>query len=566
MEIKTIYALFDKGIQPDAAICEVIAIRTTDNKLIIDEGIVNDNIGNALIYVPQFHINNEFPVLNKYEAVEISFKEKIPQVEKQYPRIHHYGVRRSSLKYAIEIEEGFIDKQHVDLEELESNLLDNQLKYLTSSFYFSTHDIVYGPFVFSLDSKTLRPEKGKEVQKSKIDLEKVIEHPYDSNIILLFESPIESLGEIDCSTNDQLIQWIKDKIKAHQDNRSVIEVLNRLRKQLIQGQFEGLDLVRYERAKSMLDNLVLNLEELEQIKRDEAWVNIFDTTFEKYKHVYLDQIKMSLQDQLDEQQARLTKVEDEIVTKEENLIQLQDSIASVEQDKQLLEEEITHLTVNRRRIVQDMKLQLELKEENKSSNRFYEVLEFQNPSNQYYSTDSDEEFIENLEDARVRKADSLGEDIKTLQSSKFILGNDINFTLTLIRSVGDAIVYLQQAEGDWLKFENWYANGLVAIIDKAISDPNKMYFYVLQDYNIASPECYAKPIIDISRGIRKSVPGTSTPWPVNLWVILIPLEIDIEDFGFEPNEEETFWNWSKLSDSKIKKLTEFLLPKKWNLL
>src|SRR5690606_19472671 len=413
MEIKTIYAVFDQRIQPDAARCEVIAIRTTDNKLIVDEGIINANIGNALIYVPQFHINNEFPVLNKYEAVEISFKEKIPQVEKQYPKIHHYGVRRSSLKYAIEIEKALIDKPYVDLEELKSNLLDSQLKYLTSSFYFSVHNIIYGPFVFSLDSQTLRPEKGKEVQKSKIDLEKVIEHPYDSNIILLFENPIEHLGEIDCSTNDQLIQWIKDKIKAHQDNRPVIEVLNRLKKQLSQEQFMGLDLVRYERARSLLDNLELNFEELEQIKRDEAWVNIFDATFEKYKDAYHGEIEKSMQDQLAEKQARLTKIEDEITTKEEHLMQLHESIAAVEQDKQLLEDEITHLTVNRRRIIQDMKLQLELTEENKGSSRFYEILEFQNPSNQYYSTNSDEEFIEDLEDAHVSRADSLGEDIKT---------------------------------------------------------------------------------------------------------------------------------------------------------
>lgn len=563
MEVRTIYALFDKKLPPDAAICEVIAIKTTDKRLILDETIINNFFGNTLIYVPQFYVNNDFIDINKYQIVEIPFKD-VFRDEKPYPKVHHNGVRKSKLKCAIEIKDTYIKGQSIDAIELGRSLPADLLKYISGSFYFSTHDIIYGPFVFSQETKNFRPEKGKEVQKSRIDLGKIIEHPYQSDVIILLGDPIEQLDEIDCSTNDQLIQWIKDKVRYFQDSQLVIEVLNRLRKRLSEELFNGIDLIRYERVRPLLDTVILNFEELETIKKDEAWNNIFNVAFEKYKHEYKDQIEISFQARLQEQEKHLTELNDAVEAKEEEILRLQENIEHLTLEKQSLNEEIQHLTTNRQKIVQDLRLQLELTTLKKAHKQLHEVLEFSNPSEIYYNDTGEDDFVDNLENLGVPRAGDLNHGIETLRSKKFILGYDINFTLALIRSIGNAKAYLQQAEGDWLKFEKWYSNGLAAIIDNAISHPKTMHFYILQDYNIASPECYAKPIIDICRGIRKKVPGTDNQWPKNLWIVFIPLEVDIDEFGFEINEE-TFKNWDKLPESKMKRIYEFRLPKIWNL-
>lgn len=64
----------------------------------------------------------------------------------------------------------------------------------------------------------------------------------------------------------------------------------------------------------------------------------------------------------------------------------------------------------------------------------------------------------------------------------------------------------------------------------------------MQDINISSFECYAKPIIDIANKVTKNIPGLNLNWPSNLYFIALPIEVEIEKFGFEM-QSETFKTW-----------------------
>ena len=101
---------------------------------------------------------------------------------------------------------------------------------------------------------------------------------------------------------------------------------------------------------------------------------------------------------------------------------------------------------------------------------------------------------------------------------------------------------IQNAEADWLKYSFLQENGFNLICKSAVENPEKLHFFVLQDFNIASFECYGKPIVDISNGIRSKIPGTQNIWPNNLFFILIAVDSNIDNFGF-PINKTTFRNW-----------------------
>src|SRR5690606_1602073 len=157
------------------------------------------------------------------------------------------------------------------------------------------------------------------------------------------------------------------------------------------------------------------------------------------------------------------------------------------------------------------------------------------------------DFYEELFDKfkfHVKNQDKYEDGLILLKESRFLLAKSTDYILNLLSHVGDAKVAIHHAEADWLKFKLWKDNGLLSVIKQASDDIDQHYFYVLQDFNIASFECYGKPILDISNRIRTTIDGVQT-LPSNFTIILIRTDEEIDDFGFELNKS-TFKNWKCL--------------------
>lgn len=568
MEINLVYAISVEK-PGNNSICEIIAFKTTSKEIVTDQQLIVEEFGNTRVFVPGADFN-VFDILEiKYRNVTPSEDgRKLPVIQYNQPN----GVTKAKLKYAIEIDNSYVLSDFLDLKKIVTNIRKSLLELLDGYFYLSSGEYIYGPFLYSASRSEITCH-GNVASKFNLESSHFVEHPSigHNDLLILLKEPAEGISEIDCSSNDQLINWAKDLFLKYHDSQEISQTLNKIRKRLtddkLNKMLNGIGISRFNRVKPLIEGILLDFKELNTLKEDDSWNKVINTSLEKYKHEYKDQIEMSFQAQLQEQEHYLAKFNDTIGTKKEEVLQLQENIDELILEKQSLNEEIQHIIGNRKKIVQDLKLQLELTNTKQNHVQFCEILEFSNPSKIYYNNTGEDDFVDDLEALGVRRADELNESVKALLDKKFILGDDINFVLTLIRSIGNAKAYLQQAEGDWLKFEKWYSNGLATIIDSAINAPETVYFYILQDYNIASPECYAKPIIDICRGIRKKVPGTDNLWPTNLWIVFIPLEVDIDEFGFDINEE-TFKNWGKLPErvDKMKRIYEFSLPKTWSLL
>jgi hypothetical protein len=171
---------------------------------------------------------------------------------------------------------------------------------------------------------------------------------------------------------------------------------------------------------------------------------------------------------------------------------------------------------------------------------YYEIISSNNSS----SIKDLDDFYDQFSN-KISSKDLLKNTLYILKEKRFLIGDSIELIINSIEHLGSYEIMIQSAEADWLKYKYLEKSGFGEISQKAITIPDVPHFFILQDFNIASFECYGKPILDITNGVRSKIPGTYNNWPKNLFFILVSINADIDDFGFKLNKS-TFKKWTFL--------------------
>ena len=69
--------------------------------------------------------------------------------------------------------------------------------------------------------------------------------------------------------------------------------------------------------------------------------------------------------------------------------------------------------------------------------------------------------------------------------------------------------------------------------------PCLLVIYFLEDVNLSSPECYAKPLLDVVRVIRKRIPYAESSYPQNLRILMTKASVEDPAIGL-PVIQDTF--------------------------
>jgi hypothetical protein len=145
--------------------------------------------------------------------------------------------------------------------------------------------------------------------------------------------------------------------------------------------------------------------------------------------------------------------------------------------------------------------------------------------------------------------------------------------IAFAEAVGNTNYIIQQVEPDWLHFSDFWKNGLGAIWHSAHNHPEILHFLFLEDINLSSPECYARPLFDVINGIRKHIPYGKTAYPENLKIFATKASTVEPEIGL-PLIEKTFEGWGAVgfndklyetSDSDYKSLSGFIISESLNL-
>lgn len=409
-------------------------------------------------------------------------------------------------------------------------LLRNYVQEESSHFYIENDKLLYGPFKSANDE--IIPKTGTEVNTYDVS-EVIIYTSGDSSYLL--KQPSSIIDKIDCMTTSQLGNWFKTQIRNQQLNID----LNSLRKALESKQLQGLDTFRMDRMFSDINQIYLSISELKALANSS----------EKLEKLYLDslikadnELKEELIEPLNQQRAKL---ESEISKLEQKVEKCKKDEANTSKKLEIIKEQFELILKEKDRLINDIRVHT-LVDDFKSTPE--KLLTYEE---QVYKVNG-EPFLDLNEFITVFESSTENEEkfenyaakiIQQFNGYRCFLSDNISSIIQIAKLSNNCKVIIQQVEPDWLKFERFYENSLKQVWESSYADNTILHFLILEDINMASIECYGKPILDILSGIRYKLPGINTGWPDNLWIFGIPLSID-DDYKFGlPLIKRTYEYW-----------------------
>lgn len=455
----------------------------------------------------------------------------------------------------IDVPSEYLTDDYLDLENITNfcnskNLIHEHITRL----YLCDHNEIFGPLKY--ENNKISPIKGKATNAFEYHIEELIEDDLLPHLYLLKE-PRVKIKTVDCSTTAQLVEFLKDRIFIDRADLNLIlkvdqEILS------INNKESGLDLIRLKRAERYLNQLKLSFEQLQKLGQNNDWAKVVKNCINLHREEFEKEVLGKLHSKLD-------VLEKEIETKNKELVLVNELVEREQYELSELQNQIQILESKKDEIISLIRIMANIQQptiasivdSNKTPEDSISVELLSHLSGSAIYTDLDD-FYQQLTDKynfHVKNQDKYEDGLILLKESRFLLAKSTDYVLNLLSHVGNAKIAIQHAEADWLKFKYWKDNGLLSVIKQATIDEDQHYFYVLQDFNIASFECYGKPMLDVSNRFRTTVDGVHT-LPSNFTIILIRTDEEIDDFGFELNKS-TFKNWKCLPNVSSINLIKF---------
>lgn len=425
--------------------------------------------------------------------------------------INKYGIPLFEIKENI-----FFNDYSIDPDNIKYTLIGSEI----SHFYIKNNNFIIGPF--KVEDKYIIPYFGKEVSKFNFQIDNYFQ--YNGHHYLI-NPPIDKICKIDCMTNNQIADWIKDQMKLVSFDLKIKDL-----KQAFQS-IELLDIekARLGRAIECLDNIVLNIDEFKEWAQNSKQFNkileekliAIDKKLEEEK---LKPLQNNIRD-LDE------RIKNNIQINKNLEQQIGKNKIALDKTQKKLEE----IVKDKDRIIKDIRIQSEIINYNTENNSLstFHIDQFNNKTISYNNLDEFALEFNNSIKEENEETKYLGNKlINQLTQNKLILSQNVEIIVQLAKLSNNCNLVIQQVEPDWLKFDKLFYNGLSYTWESATAYSDVLHFLVLEDFNLSAIECYAKPILDINLGIRSSLPKLNTNWPENLKIFISPLNVGSSKIDF----------------------------------
>lgn len=538
--IQKIYAIIkdrNQGGSGEGGNCKVIAF-IRNKEFIKDEETISEYFQTdcKIFSSKLFSGINSLSINDLIEIVPISLNTEVDAGNNYY--VKHKPVKKTG-SLIIDVPFDYLKTNYINLEDLNNYFESKEyFKEELGNFYLCDNEKIFGPFK-TTDSK-IQPKKDTFVHSFQYNIEDLIEvENYKFNYLL--QEPKVSINVIDCMTVNQLMDFLKKQLVIDRADINLISKTYNEIKSLNVGN-SSLDKVRLERASNYLDELMISYAELKKIStKQNEWGLLFNKIITENKQTFEEETLKEIDLNIQKKENHKNQLQTEIKLKHNELNKLTFECTKAHQ-------EIEDIKAKKEDLILTLQIAAGITNNSSSSNTnvikdYFELIISKNPSN----LNELDDFYDQFQNVIISKKSLLKESLYILKEKRFLIGNSIALTLNAIQHIGSFEIMVQNTEPDWLKYKFLEENGLSTICQKANKNVEVPHFFILQDFNLASFECYGKPILDIANGIRSNIPGTLGKWPTNLFFILITVDPAIDDFGFSLNKS-TFKNWAFLPD------------------
>jgi len=378
--------------------------------------------------------------------------------------------------------------------------------------------------------------------------------------IKLHHCPTGESLVLDCMNDKQLFDWFRDELKkVEPDYVSLLDFkakwrteIPKLFTQADKERYE-VDKVRFDRIEEKFNYLDLSIADIKTlIEKSDSLREAFNKAIENHK----EELKKGYKTQFEEFQKDFEKqkilIEKQIVTLQESKIEKERVLDSLKSEIESLTQKIENINQNKERILADFSIIKDVfsnkdkPEKTKNQDSYLiESYDTENESVTYQIGKTKEQFLLDFQSQLWRNSifPNFANKMSNIMSVyKAVFVKDIRLGLSYAATTNNALYIIQQVEPDWLHFSDFWNNGLGAIWQSAHKYPEKLHFLFLEDINMSSPECFARPLLDMITGIRKLIPFGKTPYPENLKIIATKISTENPEIGL-PLNEQTFKGW-----------------------
>jgi len=405
-----------------------------------------------------------------------------------------------------------------------------------SRFYIEYNDTLIG--ALKKENGNVKPAVGKEVNHWKDYKNEIVSYNNHSVVVKKLTTPYETL---DFMSKDQLQKWFLNLIKASKSSLlKSIQSDKNLKKELsILFQTENdkeLSQVRIEKVLDHFDSITLSLDAAKNLSSiSPSLSNIFEKKLE------------SIEKEMKEERLVEVKEVDEVINKKQEEIKfIESKLEKLYKTLNTKSSEIEYINNEKERLLKDFQVLLPMVSAPGNtgvSETFYEVEKVVKYKTEFTDIQEFNKCYKNeLIKRKVYESRIEKNAVNLLREYRAILVPDIQLILAFIHASNNCRYIIQQVEPDWLKFNFLWKNGLERIVKLAYDDPNVIHLLILQDVNLASPECWAKVLNDVMNNIRSAFPTFKKSWPENLKVVGTKISSEDPSIGL-PLLAQTFEGW-----------------------
>lgn len=402
-------------------------------------------------------------------------------------------------------------------------------------FFFKEHEgnkYICGPLL-PIDS---RPKNGKAVKgwsyQPNYDTVAIAGTTYLTQELNNFTRRAHAI-DVDCMDALQLKEWLKSKVPQTLSKEQLKHLQAKLKQIESVEESDALSKERFARIKKTIESISLDWNEIKSFKTLPGFDDVIDKSIEKNieeiikeEHVTISKIREKNEAEKELLEEGLTNCKKEYDKEKEKI---NNDICGINSELLSLEQKITNLSEHRDVIIESIKIQAELfhtripAEQKQNFAIPLERIKRQKDSEAVTNTNNGK-FLEsvnkilNTEPPWLTKI--IVKNVLDLKK-KAIQVKDIRTGIFLSAIFGNSVYTLVQPAPNWLSFSDFWDNALRDIWMSAHNYPDIWHFLLIENFNIACPECWGKPLWNIIEGKTKKMPNAEkAEYPSNLRIIV----------------------------------------------
>lgn len=350
---------------------------------------------------------------------------------------------------------------------------------------------------------------------------------------------------IDCMSISQLMDWWKNKLKTSIDSSVLKNVLSKIKETEEQDEDDKLSKSRFDRIRQGIKNLRFTWEELQNIRGLNGFKEVINSSIQEQLDNVLESERANLELRRKQYQEDFLHHEQEFNERKRNLdreIQkLNSSIDSLknkytaEKDKVSAQEKrLKELSEKRNELIEIIKLQADITG-GASAGALQASWSYplehivRNPNAKAVGNNNKDAFCNRVNESLELQKEFMCSALQNIKGYDIFKTADIKTGILLANALGNSIYQICQPSPQWISFKDFWNESLSIIWESAHKNPDIWHFLLIENFNIALPECWGMPLWNIISGKATVIPcamNQKFPHNLRIFVSVAPTESD----------------------------------------